>query len=190
MVVAGDAVFNGGGGLIGLGWDDLIGDQGISAPFLAYQASGLAHSGEAGEHWPVSLGYPNPVSTATTIYSMQLDGGSGYLTAYRREKLAAVYPLTKKDRAAAGAEATLWTNKFPRKDNRYYSIAAAGPQSLVAGVSEVFVLDETGQKELATFKGKGTIRRNGLSVAQGRAYIVTEEGTERVKGFETTAVRY
>ncbi|HUT60564.1 MAG TPA: PQQ-binding-like beta-propeller repeat protein [Phycisphaerae bacterium] len=170
VVVAGDEIFNGGGGLIGTGWDDLIGYD-PENPFRAYHASsGQSYAKETRGNYSLDLRYATPASMPAVTYIIR----RASLLAYRREKLAAVYPLNDKDKAAALAEATLWTaTKTPAGA---HSIVTAGSQVLVAGTSEVFVLDETGQKQLARFKVDGKILRNGLSVADGKAYIVTEEG--------------
>src|SRR5262245_22630589 len=110
----------------------------------------------------------------------------GGLRTHILEKLAVAYPLKAKDRAEAEAAAILWTNKsIPVlvNDGFYtgmgiaHTVATSGPQVLVAGTSEVFVYDETGQKLLAKFKVNGKILRNGVSVAHERAYVVTEEGS-------------
>ena len=74
------------------------------------------------------------------------DAGT-FLMAYRREKLADLCQTAKKDKVTAETEATLWTAKNIPADA--HSVVVAGSQILVAGTSEVVVLDETGQKELA-----------------------------------------
>jgi len=178
VVVAGDEIFNGGGGLIGTGWDDLIGYD-PENPFRPYHASsGQSYAKETLGNYSLDLRYATPASTASVTYIIR----RASLLAYRREKLAAVYPLSDKDKAAAVAEATLWTTtKIP---DGAHSIATAGPQVLVAGTSEVAVLDETGQERLARFRAKGKILRNGLSVAHGKAYVVTEEGSVVCLGAE------
>ncbi len=170
VVVAGDEIFNGGGGLIGTGWDDLIGYD-PENQFQAYHASsGQSYAKETRGNYSLGLGYAAPASTPSVTYTIR----RASLLAYRRDRLVAAYPLDDKDKAAAIAEASLWTaGNLPEGA---HSIVTAGSQVLVAGTSQVVVLDETEQRELARFRVKGKIIRNGLSVAHGKAYVVTEEG--------------
>ena len=188
--MAGDDVFNGGGALIGTDGPGPVGSADATSPFLPYQASSgqahalLRHFGPD-QHTPFSLGKAAPGQTPAAIYVIKGKRDGTYLTAYRREKLAALFAAKDKDRAPAETEALLWeTKNVPVlvNDGHFtgmataHSIATAASQVLVAGTSEVVALDEIGQKELARFKVEGNIRRNGLSVSRGKAYIVTEEG--------------
>ncbi len=191
VVVAGDTIFIGGDALIGTDGPGPMGSGDPLNAFLPFQASsGQAH---AVGGTPFSLGKATPAPTPAATYVIKGKRDGTYLVAYSPEKLAAVFPAKDKDRPAAETEATLWATKnTPILLNDGYftgmaiahSIVTAGPQVLVAGTSEVFVYDETGQTVLAKFKVQGTIRRNGLSVAQGGAYVVTEEGGVACLGAE------
>jgi outer membrane protein assembly factor BamB len=180
VVIAGDDLFNGGDAFIGSDGAAGIGSADALNPFMVYQtSSGQAHT--VGGN-PVSLSKTTPAPTQTALYTIH----GGGLKAYGREKLALAYPLKAQDRAAAEAAALLWTNKnIPVLENDgFYSgsgiahtVVTSGPQILVVGTSQVFVYDETGQKVLAKFKVNGRVIRNGLSVAHGKAFGVTEEGS-------------
>lgn len=167
VVVAGEEIFTGGGTL--LLEAEIPSDRELFRPQHASSGEDYAKS------MPFALGDVNPASTSAVTHAIKrANRGPLALIAYDREKLTAVYRAPDKDKPAAETAATLWTTKSIPADA--HSLVLAGPHILVAGSSEVVVLDETGQKELARFKVKGRILRNGLSVVQGKAYVVIEEG--------------
>jgi hypothetical protein len=95
------------------------------------------------------------------------------LVAYRRDKLKDINMATKEKKTKVATAATSFsTTKIPAGA---HSIVVAGSHILVAGTTEVVVLDETGQKEMNRFRVEGKILCNGLSVARGKAYVVTED---------------
>ena len=120
-----------------------------------------------------------PTWTPKIIFQLVKD----VLTAYNRAPLQVAlslepWPKAEDERKMAEVRksATLWSTKVTPKGA--HSVVAAGSQVLTAGESEVVALDETGQKELGRLKvPAGKLRPNGLAVAKGKAYVVTEEGS-------------
>jgi hypothetical protein len=120
-----------------------------------------------------------PTWTSKVIFHVVKD----VLTAYSRPPLQGAasmdpWPSAKDqgEMAELKKSAMLWSTKVTPKGA--HSIVAAGSQVLTAGESEVVVLDETGSRELARLVvPSGKIRPNGLAVAKGKAYVVTEEGS-------------
>jgi hypothetical protein len=127
---------------------------------------------ERGE--PYGLGQTTPTMTSTLVYCLKHDPSvPDTLVAYRRGKLKDINMATKEKKAKVATEATAFsTTKIPAGA---HSIVVAGSQILVAGTTEVVVLDKTGQQELSRFPVEGKISPNGLSVARGKAYVVTED---------------
>jgi outer membrane protein assembly factor BamB len=124
----------------------------------------------------LGLGTTSPVLTPAVCYTIKREYRQpDKLVAYRRDNLKDVNMAMGADKAKAEAGGILWSTK--NVPAGAHSIVVAGSQILVAGTSEVVVLDETGQKELARFKVESKILPNGLAVAKGKAYVVTEEGS-------------
>jgi outer membrane protein assembly factor BamB len=122
---------------------------------------------------PFDLGIALPVIAGKACYWISKEPRQpDTLVALRRDMIKELN--MSKDKAKALESAKIWsTTAIPAGA---HSIAVAGSQVLVAGTSEVVVLDGTEPRELARFKVDGKIVLNGLAVAHGRAYVATEEG--------------
>jgi len=111
-----------------------------------------------------------PVLTADVVYWPQ----SGSVKAYDRKKLANVHLVGKANQPKAEQDATIWKADAPADA---HTLAVAGHKVLGAGPSKRTVLSKAEGRVLGSVTVPGSTIRNGLAVAGGAIYIVTEDGT-------------
>jgi len=145
----------------------------------------LDKKGLATEYFLAGPSYSEIAARCTPILTKDfvLVAGYGVVKALDRGKLAPMNVVGAEEQARMGKEVVRWSAKTGVSEP--HTLVVAGPQVVVAGAKAVrgskekeggvAVIDQADGKEVSYTKVPAALRPNGLAVAGGKVFLVTED---------------